>query len=205
MMTKGRVLLCMGLLVLVMALAESGFAQTIPTEAWMYRGETAEPGPSREIHKASAPPAGIPVGLVIGEGVAIKDNETHAFRIKVEHLVLMEPWYILQLLASNRSLDETRVAIRAKQGAAIYRGDMMLDQRIYPLYNIRTKLSADDASILEADVKEPMDSSSSDETAIVGHIQMTIALREGENVSKGLLQMNDAYYFGRYSVLLEPM
>jgi hypothetical protein len=50
-----------------------------------------------------------------------------------------------------------------------------------------------------------MDSSSSDETAIVGHIQMTIALREGENVSKGLLQMNDAYYFGRYSVLLEPM
>ncbi len=117
--------------------------------------------------------------------------------------MLMEPRRVQKLMASNKSLDEIRDAIRAAHGEPMYHGSMKLDERIYPLISIRIASHADNISYLEADVAKPnQDPALVNEIAVVGHIRITIAPSKSGIVGKGELWMNDSYHPGTHSVLI---
>jgi hypothetical protein len=212
MITLSKLLLFVGLVVLLVALARTGSAQSaqpMPDDEGMEPREILEPGIAEDMgtQRADAPPSGMPVGMLISEqGVARKGNKTYALRIIVECLAPMEPKRVQKLLSSNKSLEEIREAIGAERGEAICRGDMKLDERVYPLTNIRVASFADNVSILEADVSMPVqDPALIDEVAIVGHIRMTIEPSESGNTGKGELWMNDNHYSGTHVILIDIM
>ncbi len=206
MMTLNKILLYVGLVMLLLALVRIGSAEHMLEEPGMEPREMVEPGPVEDmgIERAGAPPTGVPVGMLISEqGVARNDNKTYALRIIVECLMPMEPKSVQKLLASNKSLDEIREAIGDAPGESMYRGNMKLDDKVYPLSNIRIAPYADNASTLEADVSNPNhDPALVNERAVVGHIRMTIEPSEGKNTGKGELWMNDSYHPGTHSVII---
>ncbi len=211
MITLSKILLYMGLVMLLVALVRLGSAQPMPEDIGIVQREIAEPGIdpglSEDIvmQRAGAPPSGVPVGMLISEqGIARKDNKTYALRIIVECLMPMEPGRVQKLLASNKSLEEIKAAIGAAQGEPMYHGSMKLDERIYPLTNIRIASRADNVSYLEADVAKPnQDPALINGIEVVGHIQMTIEPSEGGNTGKGELQMNDSHHFGMHAILID--
>jgi hypothetical protein len=210
MITLSKLLLFVGLVVLLVALARTGSAQSaqpMPEDEGMWPREILEPGIAEDMgmQRADAPLSGMPVRMLISkQGMALKDNKTYALRIIVECLTPMEPRRVQKLLASNKSLEEIRDAIGAEQGEAICRGDMKLGERVYPLTNIRVASFADNVSILEADVSMPVkDPALINEMAVVGHIQIKIEPSEGGNTGKGELWMNDNHYFGMHMILID--
>lgn len=207
MMTLNKILLYVGLLMLLMALARVGSAEPMPEDPRMEPREMVEPGPVEDMERSGAPPTGVPVGMLISEqGVAQRGNRTYTLRIIVECLVPMEPKSVQKLLASNKSLDEIRKAIGSEQVDAIYRGNMKLDEKIYPFVNIRIKYHTDNISNLEADVAKPnQDPALINEITVVGHIRMMITPSEGGMVGKGELWMNDSNHPGTHSVLIDIM
>ncbi|HSD57059.1 MAG TPA: hypothetical protein VLB04_02670 [Methanotrichaceae archaeon] len=204
MITLNKLLLGVGLVVLLVALARTGSAQPMPEDPGMEQREMVELGPAEDmgVERAGAPPTGVPVGMLISEqGVALKGNKTYALRIIVECLTPMEPRRVQKLLASNKSLEEIREAIGSEHGEAIYRGNMLLDDRVYPLMNIRIAPFTDNISILEADVSKPnQDPALINEIVVVGHIRMTIEPSDGGNTGKGELSMNDNRYSGTHAI-----
>jgi hypothetical protein len=157
------------------------------------------------MQRADIPLSGMPVRMLISErGVARKGNRTYVLRIIVECLTPMEPRRVQKLLSSNKSLEEIRDAIGAEREGAICRGDMKLDERVYPLTNIRVASFANNISILEADVSMPMqDPALIDEVAVVGHIHMIIEPSENGNTGRGDLWMNDSHYSGAHAILID--
>jgi hypothetical protein len=147
---------------------------------------------------------GVPIELLhSGRGFAIKDNESLVFRLNIERVRPIEPIAIMLLLASNRSLEEIRDEIRAKDGGATYRGSVKLQRNIYPLVNINVTTLADNATV-DADVAaHAFDSFNHSEASIAGHIKLNIALFEGGLLGKGELTMKDGPDAGRYQILLE--
>lgn len=212
MITLSKMLLCIGLVMLLVALARMGSAQPTPEDIGIEQREIMERGMEprsaddigMRMQRTGAPPAGVPVGMLISkQGVALKDNKTYSLRIIVECLMPMEPRRVQKLLASNKSLEEIKAAIGASQGEPMYHGSMKLEERIYPLINIRIASNADNISYLEADAAKPKQGPAfADETAVVGHIRMTISPSESGMVGKGELWMNDSYHPGTHSVLI---
>jgi hypothetical protein len=210
MVTLSKIFLYIGLVVLLVALAKTASAQPMPEDIGMEQREIAEPeiGPAedRGMQRSGAPPSGVPVGMLISkQGVVLKDNRSYALRIIVECLMPMEPGRVQKLLSSNRSLEEIREAIGGASGEAIYRGNMKLDEKTYPLINIQIAPFADNASILEADVAKPVhDHALLNEMTVVGYIRMIIEPSKDEKgmVGTGELQMNNSY-FGKYVVMLD--
>jgi hypothetical protein len=210
MVTLSKIFLYIGLVVLLVALAKVASAQPMPEDIGMEQREIAEPeiGPAedRGMQRAGAPPSGVPVGMLISEqGVILKDNRSYALRIIVECLMPMEPRRVQKLLASNISLEEIREVIGDAEGEAIYRGNMKLDEKIYPLINIRTAPLAGNASILEAEVAKPIHNPAPiNEITVVGYIRMIIEPSKDEKgmVGTGELQMNNSY-FGKYAIMLD--
>jgi hypothetical protein len=208
--TLSKIFLYVWLVVLLVALAKMGSAQPMPDIIGTGQREIAEPeiGPDedRGMQRAGAPPSGVPVGMLISEqGVILEDNRSYALRIIVECLMPMEPGRVQKLLASNRSLEEIREAIGGVKGETIYQGSMKLDEKIYPLINIRIAPLKDNASILEAEVAKPIRSPAPiNEITVVGYIRMIIEPSEDEKgmMGTGELQMNNSY-FGKYIVMLD--
>jgi hypothetical protein len=208
MVTLSKIFLYIGLVVLLVALAKMASAQPMPEDIGMEQREIAELGPAedRGMQRAGTPPSGVPVGMLISEqGFILKDNRSYALRIIVECLMPMEPRRVQKLLASNRSLEEIKHEIGGALGEAIYRGNMKLDEKIYPLVNIRIAPLADNASILKAEVAKPVhDPAPHNEITVVGYIRMIIEPSKDEKgmVGTGELQMNNSY-FGKYIVMLD--
>ncbi len=221
MITLSKMLLFIGLIMLIMSLARTGSAQPGPDDIEMEQRVIAElgmeprPAEDMDMQRADAPPAGaptgvptgIPMGVLISEqGVALKDNKTYALRIIVECLMPMEPRRVQKLLASNKSLEEIKdaIAIGAYQGEPMYHGNMLLDERIYALINIRIAFHEDNISNLEADVAEPnQDPARIDKKIVVGHVWMTIEPLENGMTGIGELWMDDSYHQGTHSVLVD--
>ena len=79
------------------------------------------------MHEACYPPMGTPIELLIsGRGHALKENETHILKTNVERLIPLEAMYVRSLLASNMNIEEISENIRAKEGEAVYHGNMLL-------------------------------------------------------------------------------
>jgi hypothetical protein len=141
-----------------------------------------------------------------GRGFALRGNESHSLRFDVESIRYIEPMNMRMLLASNRSLEEIRQEIEAKDGNITYRGRIMLDSGIYPLQGITVGLSGDNITTVDADVAEPsFGETNGNEAMIIGHITVTTYPSNIGSVGKGSLTLNFGQYSGSYDVLLNTM
>lgn len=148
-------------------------------------------------------PVGVPVDVVhSGHGFALKGNESHILRLKVEAILPLEPGQIRGLLASNKTLEEIRDDIRAKEGLETYRGSIVLDRSIYPLVEIESN-PAGDTTTIEADLADLDLMSAANGTAILGSISVTVSPSDGGMMGRGELDLIRGPQAGKYSVLLD--
>jgi len=148
-------------------------------------------------------PMGVPLEVLFsGHGFALVDNESHILRLKVESIMPLEPDQIKDLLASNKSLEEIRDDIRAKEGEKTNRGSMILDRSIYPLINIVVSPFGNNSTSLKADLADSGPSNATD-TAILGSISMIISPSDGGMIGKGELCIEQGLPAARYSLLID--
>ena len=152
--------------------------------------------------------AGIPIRgpidiLHSGCGFALKDNESRVMRLNVEALLPIEPRQIRMQLASNKSLEEIRDDIRAKDGVVTYRGNLMLDGSIYSLVNIWVDPVDNNSTSVRADVEDTDLASDGNEMTNIGSISVVVSPNDGGQVGKGELEMNSGWQKGKYVVLLD--
>ena len=148
-------------------------------------------------------PMGVPVEVLFsGHGFAIFGNESHILRLKVEAIMPLEPGQIKGLLASNKSLEEIRDDIRAKEGVKTNRGSMILDRSIYPLINIAVA-SGNNSTALKADLADLSQPSPANDTAILGNISMIISPSDGGMIGKGELRIEQGPLAATYSLLID--
>ena len=149
-------------------------------------------------------PMGVPVEVLFsGHGFAILGNESHILRLKVEAIMPLEPGQIRGLLASNKSLEEIRDDIRAKEGEKTNRGSMILDRSIYPLINIAVSASGNNSTALKADLADLSQPSPANDTAILGSISVIISPSDGGMIGKGELRIEQGPLAARYSLLID--
>jgi hypothetical protein len=202
--------LFMGLMVLLFfSLIGTGFSQP-PDQVLRDSGHNGQMGhdermdqnrpDERMMRSPPCQPLGLPVDVIhSGSGFALLGNESHKLRLNVEALMPLEPMYIRNLLASNKTLAEIRDEIEANEGETTYRGSIRLDRDIYPLVNLRLGTPSDNITTVAADVASP-GMSPDNETRILGMIDVTISPSEGGLIGKGELELNGK---GRYNVLLD--
>jgi hypothetical protein len=146
----------------------------------------------------------VPVDVLYsGHGFALRGDQSHVLRLKVEALLPLEPRQIRSLLASNKSLEEIREDIQAKEGEETYRGSVILDRSIYPVINIEAIPAEDNSTVLKADLADLDLLSAANETAVLGSIYVTISPSDGGMIGKGELNLDRGPQAGRYSVLLD--
>ncbi|MDD2834583.1 MAG: hypothetical protein PHY05_00380 [Methanothrix sp.] len=149
-------------------------------------------------------PMGVPVEVLFsGHGFALVDNESHILRLKVESIMPLEPGQIQGLLASNKSLEEIRDDIRAKEGETTNRGSMILDRSIYPLINIVISAFGNNSTSLKADLADSGLLSNANDTQILGRISVIIAPSDGGMIGKGELRIEQGLPAARYSLLID--
>ena len=206
MMNICRKILCMGLASLLfiglsgMSLAElnDNRDMDVPCEGMCLQGGEMMPPQNAGF------PMGVPVEVLFnGHGFALVDNESHILRLKVESIMPLEPDQIKGLLSSNKSLEEIRDDIRAKEGEKTNRGSMILDRSIYPLVNIVISPSGNNSTVLKADLADSGPLSAANDTQILGSISMIIAPSDGGMIGKGELRIEQGLPAARYSLLLD--
>ncbi len=149
-------------------------------------------------------PMGVPVEVLYnGHGFALRGNESHIIRLKVEAIMPLEPGQIRGLLASNKSLEEIRDDIRAKEGEKTNRGSMILDRSIYPLINIVVSASSNNSTALQADLADLGPLSSANDSAILGSISVIISPSDGGMIGRGELRIDQGTLAARYSLLID--
>jgi len=199
-------ILCIGLASLLfiglsgMSLAEPNDNQMIikPCEGMCLRNGVMMPPQNAGF------PMGVPVEVLFsGHGFAILGNESHILRLKVEAIMPLEPGQIKGLLASNKSLEEIRDDIRAKEGEKTNRGSMILDCSIYPLINIAVSASGNNSTALKADLADLGPLSTANNTAILGNISVIISPSDGGMIGKGELRIDQGPLAALYSLLLD--
>lgn len=208
MITLNKMLLCTGLAVLLLTMAKMASAQPLPAD--MELGER-EPvpfdlaeGAGIEGVRDSPRPVAVPVEVLLSaRGFATKGNETHILELVVESMRYVDPALVRRLLSSNKSLEEIKDMIRAEPGEVTQRGAIRLDKRLYLLFNIRFLPSGENTT-LDADVATPgCGEAPGNETAVVGHMTVTINLSQGDRIGQGKLIVAGGQQPGSYEVLLE--
>lgn len=147
-------------------------------------------------------PMGVPLEVLYsGHGFALSGNESHILRLKVESIMPLEPDQIRSLLASNKSLEEIRDDILAKEGEKTNRGSVVLDREIYPLVNIAVSSLGNNSTELMADLADsgPL----SNDTAILGSVSLTIAPSDGGMIGNGELRIHQGMPSARYTLLID--
>jgi hypothetical protein len=149
-------------------------------------------------------PMGVPVDVVYsGHGFALRGNESHILRLKVEDILPLEPRQIQGLLASNKSLEEIRDDIQAKEGEKTYRGSVILNHSIYPLIEIVATTAKDNTTTIKADLADLDLLSAENGKATLGSISVTIAPSDGGMIGRGELDIIIGPQAGNYSVLMD--
>ena len=152
-------------------------------------------------------PMGIPQEVLYsGHGFALKDNESHILRLKIEAIMPLQPGQIRDLLSSNKSLDEIRNDVQANEGEAVektVRGSMTLDRRIYPLVDIAISDLGDNTTSLKADMADTNQPLKANETSTMGNVSIIISPSDGGDIGKGQLDIINDSRTDRYSVLLD--
>lgn len=163
----------------------------------------------------NSPRGDIVMGLFSGKGFALNSNETHVLRMNVELIKDVDPAYLKELIASNKSIEEIKEGLMAKEGVTTLRGSMSLDENSYFLANIKFVHSKDNVTIVDADIDRPYSKPDSGDIAasatrdnpaikgyIAGHIKVNIVPSGDGMIGKGELTLNRVGYSGKYTVLL---
>jgi len=149
-------------------------------------------------------PMGVPLEVLYsGHGQALKGNESHKLRLKIEAIMPMQPRQIRDLLSSNKSLEEIRGDIRSKgeeAGEKAFRGSMILDRSMYPLINIAIT-SDNNNSTITADLANIAGTPSQDPTAL-GSISLAVSPSGGKIIGEGKLIIQDGGKQEIYSLIL---
>ncbi len=161
---------------------------------------------------APEPPKGdIVTSLFSGRGFALKGNETHVLRMNVEIVRDVDPVYLRNLMTSNKSIEDIKEGLNAKEGPASIRGSLRINESSYSLLNIKFVSSKDNDTILDADVAKLylkpapgmiMRPDTGNKTTIAGHIKVTVAPSKDGLIGNGELTMSSEEYSGKYTVLL---
>ena len=140
-------------------------------------------------------PMGVPVDVVYsGHGFALRANESHVLRLKVEDILPLEPGQIRGLLASNKSLEEIRDDIQAREGEETYRGSVILDHSIcLPMPESTAAPDLADLDLLSA----------GNGNATLGNISVMVSPSDGGMIGRGELNLDLGPHAGNYSVLLD--
>ncbi|MCJ7445312.1 MAG: hypothetical protein MUO26_12455 [Methanotrichaceae archaeon] len=154
------------------------------------------------ISRGPPPPVGVPMDTIWGCGLALQNNETHPVRLIVERFVPICLREVRDFLASNKSIEEIREAIRAREEPELYRGIMRLDYIPYSMTNINVSSSKANAKIIDSDLALPV-SDLETKNKIVGHLIVTVIRSQGGTIGEGLLDMNSAEHYGSYKILLD--
>lgn len=151
-------------------------------------------------------PMGIPLQVLYsGHGFALKDNESHILRLKVETIMPMRSDQIRDLLSSNKSLEEIRDEIRAQEdetGELAVRGSMIFDRGIYPLVDLVISKTSNNTTSIQASLAD-RDQQSSNDTSTWGRLSVIISPSEGGMMGNGELNIEKGQNLGRYSILLD--
>lgn len=204
-----RKILCMGLAsLLIIALSSISLAKGDDEKSRIDPGNDMEPQ-----HDDMMPPEneGFPMGipqevLYGGHGFALKDNESHILRLKIETIMPLQPGQIRDLLSSNKSLEEISNDIQATEGEAgekTVRGSMILDRRIYPLVDIAISSPGDNTTSLKANLADTSQPTRANDTSTIGGISIIISPSDGGDIGKGKLDIINNSRTDRYSVLLD--
>jgi hypothetical protein len=180
----------------------AGTALAQPLQDYM---EPLDPKPDESAEIAQAAPFhGVPVEVLhSGRGFALIDNESHALRLSVESLRPIEPMHMRELLTSNTSLDEIKAALDMVEGEAKFDGTIKLDEKTYPLVDIKIIQSGENSSTLGANVVEPaFGDAVRNEMTIRGHITLSIVSSGIDSVANGELIINRGLQAGSYLVFL---
>ncbi|HON35547.1 MAG TPA: hypothetical protein PLY52_04450 [Methanothrix sp.] len=154
-------------------------------------------------HPNPGHPLGLPVDLLFsGHGLALRGDESHALRLKVEVLLPVPPERIRNLVASNRSLEEIREQIRENAGDELHRGSLAFEGSHYAAINILILPAADNSTLLKADLADPESLQVADRSAILGRINLSISPSPGGTIGQGELEIDRPPHEGRYAVLL---
>ncbi len=149
-------------------------------------------------------PMGVPVDVVYsGHGFALRANESHILRLKVEDILPLEPGQIRGLLASNKSLEEIRDDIQAIEGEETYRGSVILDHSIYPLIEIVAIPASNNTTTIKADLADLDLLSAGNGNATLGNISVRVSPSDGGMICRGELNLDLGPHAGNYSVLLD--
>jgi hypothetical protein len=156
------------------------------------------------VHRVPSVSMGVPVEPIVGgRGFAFQGNETHQIRISIERLVPLEPRQMRSFLASDKSIEEIKEAIKCEEVRPLHRGIMKLDNLVYPLTNIDIRPAGYDAAVIaDADVASP-GIVSVNQTMIVGHIIVTASTLKKGSIGKGQLNMKSVEHTGIYDVVLD--
>lgn len=149
-------------------------------------------------------PMGVPLEVLYsGHGQALKGNEPHDLRLKIEAIMPMQPRQIRDLLSSNKSLDEIRDDIRSKgeeAGEKTLRGSMILDRSMYPLINIAIT-SDHNNSIITADLAD-IAGTPTDNPTKLGSISLAVSPSDGKTIGDGELTIQEGGKQEKYSLTL---
>ena len=149
-------------------------------------------------------PMGVPLEVLFsGHGQALKDNESHKLRLKIETIMPMQPRQIRDLLSSNKSLEEIRGDIRSKGedgGQKAFRGSMILDRSMYPLINIAI-IPDNGNSTITADLAD-IAQTPSDEPTALGSISLEVSPSGGKMIGEGELTVQEDGKQEIYSLIL---
>ncbi len=158
------------------------------------------------------PPKGdIVTCLVSGKGFALKGNETHVLRMNVELIRDVDPVYLRDLMTSNKSIEDIKEGLNAKEGPSSLRGSLRINESIYSLLNTKLIPSKDNETTVDADVAKlylkpssgrVMKPDTRNKTTIAGHIKVTVAPSKDGLIGKGELTISSDGYSGKYTLLL---
>lgn len=186
----------------------TGMCLAEPNQTSSFEGNRERMNPERGYGMMQSQNGGLPLGVPVdvvysGHGFALKGNDSHILRLKVEAILPLEPGQIRSLLASNKTLEEIRDDIRAKEGLETYRGSVMLDHTIYPLIEIESSPTGNNTTIINADLADLDLMSAANGTAILGSIYVTVSPTDGGMIGRGELDIIRGPQTGKYSVLLD--
>jgi hypothetical protein len=149
-------------------------------------------------------PMGVPLeALYSGHGFALKGNESHILRLKIETIMPLQPGQIRDLLSSNKSPEEIRDDIQAgEEDEKAFRGSMILDRSIYPLMNIAIGSCDNNSTSIQADLVD-IGQQPADSTTSAGRLSVEISPSDGGMIGRGELDIRRGQSDEAYSILLD--
>lgn len=136
----------------------------------------------------------------LGQGFAINDSDFHVLRINIVRVRSLQPLDFKELMKSNKSIEEIRAEMMAREGALSYQGYLRLGKDTYRLVNINLTTVTENGNVRNfvADIV----GLPAKQSATIGNISVTVMDLEGFRVGDGTLTMNNGNYVGEYRVLL---